>query len=621
MIKNFKPLFASIVVITILFIDFSFEISNNKNSTSKLFKKKGKYNFLLLQQKRALAEENLPYKVEFNENIESGSKLSLTSKLGILAYTTSDNSIIINDNGIIKSLTGYKPKFKIRSIAISNNGKYLVTGEGKTDERFGSSSENPSYRIAIWNIAQRKYIGRIENLFGGNVRSLDFSPEDQYFASAHGGQNIGVLVWNFPAIIEEISSGDNIIDFKLLKKNSAKAKKLFQRIEDSDSIYSESVVFDPNGKWIATSGSSKTIKFFALPKLNRIRTLLLDGAYKGASQLAVNHKGSKLAAALRVNDGGENSGLLSLWDIENISNIPEPLQIKTKESVSSVDFSNDGEKLVFGTEGGKATVLDLENNSEIAYFDLDSAKDDPPHSIESVAFVSGGENQNSSFYTANSTGTVDKWNLVENKEPYNPGSSISGIILILLSLIGLALLWLSHKSLKDIICFWDDVNNLIKQGKELNEPLKASANEIERSSNSIENIADKLGEADLRGICIQKVKDDRVIEQTNFDLEPVIDNLNDTSRSMKKVKGQVDSMANITKNMFSIDDNKIPTKKRVLSVINPIYLLMSIFLVSVLGLGVYKIAKSNKNTNSKVLLNRHLYSDKRTYTLYVKNIS
>lgn len=229
-------------------------------------------------------------------------------------------------NFILK--TGHKTK--IKKLAVSPDGKYLVTGD-------------ISGFVKLWDLKNKELIMDLDRE-KDVVYSVDFSPDSKRAAAGYFGDTI--KVWSVP-------------DGRLLIQKKGAG---------------EQVAFSPDGKTIACAGMYKPITILTLENLEAIKTM-----GKGRSvinTIAFSADGKLLAT-------GEGNGSVRIWDVKT-GKVLHSLK-GHKWWVHSVKFSRDNKMLVSGSYTMKGSVkwqtikeFDEEEKSDAEddYFKQEWAYDD-----------------------------------------------------------------------------------------------------------------------------------------------------------------------------------------------------------------------------------------------------
>lgn len=208
------------------------------------------------------------------------------------------------------------------------------------------------------------------------------------------------------------------------------------------------MAFSPNGDILATSGSDRNFKLWDASTWKLIKTQPLEGSYRGALQLAFSLSTPVLATAILILTPA-NAGEVRLWDVGDPGNI-KPLYTFTEfdDAVRSVAFNAD--YLLTGSNDGSITAWDWKTRQEVFRQCADSS------GIGSVVF-NPSDTTGRSFISESSTGLIKFWQI--GQEPIvtppsktDPLRILTGIFLVVYSLLALYLLHISRKQLMALIC-------------------------------------------------------------------------------------------------------------------------------------------------------------------------
>jgi WD40 repeat protein len=350
---------------------------------------------------------------------------------------------------------------QITAVAISSDGTTLATGL--------------RHNVTIlWNVSdgQDKVVLPSPS---GSVSSLSFSHDNRFLAIAYGEAK-RVLVWDLRQIFSKSQTTDTpaLSDFRentdyyeLKDENLTNTNPQGPK---ADQTWVESVVFSPDGDILATSGSGRNFKLWDTSTWKLIQTQPLEGAYKGALQLAFSSDNRVLATAIRI-ETPESAGEVRLWNVEDPSNIRLLHTFAGfTDAVRSVSFNE--QYLLAGSNDGTVRAWNLRTRQEAFRQCADSS------GIGSVVF-DPSDAENRSFVSVSNSGLVKFWtisNIVTRPSTADPLKILTGILLIAYSLLALYLLHISRKQLMALICsFLESLNNLIHNGKSLNKSISHSA--------------------------------------------------------------------------------------------------------------------------------------------------
>jgi WD40 repeat protein len=199
-----------------------------------------------------------------------------------------------------------------RSVAFSPDGKILaVAGNDK--------------QIALWDMTTRKPIGSVLSGYTDNVNSIAFSPDGRTLASGscseHDSQS-GICTQG------EVRFWD-VASHKMIDKPIA---------AHTDAVFS--VAFSPDGKTLASGGGDSEIWLWDVRTHQSIGQPL-TGHANSILSLAFSPDGKTLASGSQDKD-------IRVWDVATYSILGQPL-IGHQRAVYSVAFSPDGKILASGS--------------------------------------------------------------------------------------------------------------------------------------------------------------------------------------------------------------------------------------------------------------------------------
>jgi len=123
----------------------------------------------------------------------------------------------------------------------------------------------------------------------------------------------------------------------------------------------KSVVFGPDGKWLATASFDSTIRIWELEDGREIRSLA--GHKGGVNSLACSPDGRALVS-------GGSDGTIRVWDVETGAELNKFVRLT---AINSVKFSPDGKRIAFS--GGENSVVVIELSSAQPPVELGIHKD------------------------------------------------------------------------------------------------------------------------------------------------------------------------------------------------------------------------------------------------------
>jgi len=228
-----------------------------------------------------------------------------------LASGSSDNTIKIWEVATgkkLRTLTGHSDS--VESVVYSPDGRYLASG----------SWDNT---IKIWEVATGKKL----RTFTGHsnwVWSVVYSPDGRYLAS--GSSDKTIKIW-------EVATGKEL---RTLTGHSDSVWSVVLRTLTGHSVYS--VVYSPNGHYLASGNGDKTIKIWEVATGKHLRTL--TGHYGEVYSVVYSPDGRYLASGSRDNT-------IKIWEVAT----GKQLRTLTGHSspVYSVVYSPDGRYLASGS--------------------------------------------------------------------------------------------------------------------------------------------------------------------------------------------------------------------------------------------------------------------------------
>jgi WD40 repeat protein len=243
---------------------------------------------------------------DFNVNT-----LAFSPDGSLLASGSDDKSIYlwtINDKELIKINEFAKdPNDSIKSISFSPDGSIIVSG--------GSAN-----KIKFWDVDSGENLYPSLDITGGDVESLAFSPDGNYLASATGGNNRSIIIWN-------------VTDFSKISESEP-------RILTGHTAAVLSVDFSPDGKQLVSGGiDSKVILWNLTSNINRTWTEHTESVYS----VSFSPDGHYIASG-----SGDNS--IKLWNITSIDDSAINTFSGHVNQINAVNFSPDGTLLASGSQ-------------------------------------------------------------------------------------------------------------------------------------------------------------------------------------------------------------------------------------------------------------------------------
>jgi WD40 repeat protein len=203
------------------------------------------------------------------------------------------------------------------------------------------------------------------------LRQAMYGTQEWNRLSGYGLTAIRDLAWSPDGRMVVIASQN---DIWLWQKNG----KLIRRFQGHNSTI-EAVTFSPDGKIIAASNASKTIKFWSLDEQELANITVSEEV----QSIAFSPDGQLLAI-------GMNNGNLGIWKLAD----KKLTIIKVHEAtISKVLFTPDGQKLLTGSFDGKAALLTLNGKKLVSF---NRGQDGVPcfaMSADGKFLATGGDNQ------------------------------------------------------------------------------------------------------------------------------------------------------------------------------------------------------------------------------------
>jgi len=239
----------------------------------------------------------------------------------------------------------------VLSVAITPNGKYIVSG----------SSDKT---IKLWDIKTGKLIRSFKKKIWG-VLSVTISPNGKYIVSGSYDNtiklwdiNTGILVRSFKGSRGRINSvtiapngkyisGGYYSAVKLWDINTGKLIRSFKGHKDDVS----SVAISPNGKYIVSGSGDKTIKLWNINTGRLIRSF--KGHTDGILSVAITPNGKHIVS-------GSHDNTIKLWNI-NTGKLIRSFKGHT-DWVASIAISPNGKYIVSGSSDDKIKLWNILEN-------------------------------------------------------------------------------------------------------------------------------------------------------------------------------------------------------------------------------------------------------------------
>lgn len=254
--------------------------------------------------------------INAQRTVNAGASLSVAfspnGKYLAVGYAT--NGAILIDVATQTAIKSFKHDDWVYSVAFSNDGKILITCDGKS--------------IIFWDITTATKINEIPN--GEHVYTLSLSTDGKIIASA-GYKDI--KLWN-------ISTGELIKSF----------------VGFDSWVYSVSI--SPDSKLLAGVGADLSVKIWDVSTGNLIKELA--GHTHSIRSVKFSNDGSKLYS-------GSEDDFVKIWDVNTWTELSS--YFASDYMVNSLVLSEDNLKMITGGGDKKVRVWDLTNNKPIAIFE------------------------------------------------------------------------------------------------------------------------------------------------------------------------------------------------------------------------------------------------------------
>ena len=376
-----------------------------------------------------IAAERSEHKQQIGNQLLAAKSMTATGQItkGVFSYWRAYNtSLTVTDDsrrdGARRLLTAWNRVLHfslihdtpIYSLAVSPDGKTLVTGSGDSGERIG--------RAMIWDAMTGRPLGRPLH-HQDIVTSIAFSSDGLRILT--GSLDATVRIWDAQTgepLVESIAIGAKVMSVAL----SPKGKSFAVGTGDANAEHGEaqlwafngkqpstrfqhaglgisSVAFSPDGQTLLTGGWDRTVQFWNVesgqPRLNT-----------AGEPLLLKHDGWILSVALSpdgrtiVTGSGDNTA--RLWDAETGErrhagdSINRPIELRHRGLVDGVAFSSDSKLVLTGSRDNTAQVWDAATGEPIGPV---LRHDDW---VRAVAFSP----VDASVYTGSHDETARKWN-------------------------------------------------------------------------------------------------------------------------------------------------------------------------------------------------------------------
>ena len=297
------------------------------------------------EEQRALAEENADEAKKQSNAAELARQDAYRLRMLSIAQSMSVKSQQISDNTQLKALVAYQA--------------YLF------NEKFDGPKHNPDVYLGLY-YALKALKGQAYNAINGHTGSV----KDIAFVS---GTNT------------LYSAGG---DGKILKWDIANLDTPFETIIENP-FEQRALGITPDGKWLICAADSSQILLSNLTNSVEIDQKLV-GHTKTISGIAVAPNNEFFISS-------STDKTILKW---NLQTFESEIIVTSESKVNSIEISPDSKKLVVGTQDGKISIWDLENNSDPYIIDQNSK-----NAITSVAYNKKG----SWLVTGDSKGGVRIW--------------------------------------------------------------------------------------------------------------------------------------------------------------------------------------------------------------------
>lgn len=216
----------------------------------------------------------------------------------------------------------------VTSISFAPDGKLLAIAEN-----IGISGEEKG-QIRISNLEEDEQ-DKVFPAHNKKITSVSFSPNDEIIASASSDKTI--KIWNLQGELLDTFSDSDISSAGDLKSHNSSVT---------------SVIFHPNGKYIASASADTTIKIWNLQG-ELLNTL--ESHNSSVTSLDFSSDGNLLISA-------DSSGTTIAWYLHNIQE-PTPIRINLKRStntINSVSISPNGQLIAAADTRKRVTIWNFD---------------------------------------------------------------------------------------------------------------------------------------------------------------------------------------------------------------------------------------------------------------------
>ncbi len=279
--------------------------------------------------------------------------------------TSEATQILLSDNFTSHLISRMAHDGPVYSIALSPDGKYLVSGGSDTIVR-------------VWEVATGEEVTRM--IHDGRVITVAFSPDGKYVASS-SDEDHTARVW-------EVVTSDEIV-----------------RINYEDEV--TSIAFSPDGKYVVSGGCDRPNETSVSCAQGTVRVVIIS---TGQEVTHMIHEDGVTAVAFSL-DGkyvvsGSWDNTARVWEAMTGKEIArmthDPFDFDANDKVYSVAFSPDGKYVVSGSTDNTARVWEASTGKEIARMTHDGWIYDVAFSPDGKYVVSGSFDYAARVWEANS---------------------------------------------------------------------------------------------------------------------------------------------------------------------------------------------------------------------------